>query len=53
MNEPMKRVIAVAIESYMHAPRVLSASKVVGSWPRFFQIRIARRSPNRCRNRAG
>jgi hypothetical protein len=29
MNEPMKRVIAVAIESYMHAPRVLSVSKVV------------------------
>ena len=29
MNEPMKRVIAIAIESYMHAPRVLSVSKVV------------------------
>jgi hypothetical protein len=29
MNKPMKRVIAVAIESYMHAPRVLSVSKVV------------------------
>ncbi len=29
MNEPMKRVIAIAIESYIHAPRVLSVSKVV------------------------
>ena len=29
MSEPMKRAIAVAIESYMHAPRVLSVSKVV------------------------
>ena len=29
MNEPMKREIAIAIESYMHTPRVLSVSKVV------------------------
>ena len=30
MSEPMRRVIAIAIESYIHAPRVLSVSKVVG-----------------------
>ena len=29
MSEPMKRVVAIAIESYIHAPRVLSVSKVV------------------------
>jgi hypothetical protein len=29
MNKPMEHAVAAAIESYIHAPRVLSVSKVV------------------------
>jgi hypothetical protein len=29
MNQPMDQAVAIAIESYIHAPRVLSVSEVV------------------------
>ena len=29
MNEPIEQTVAIAIESYIHAPRVLSVSEVV------------------------
>jgi hypothetical protein len=29
MNEPMEQAVAIAIESYVHAPRILSVSEVV------------------------
>jgi hypothetical protein len=29
MNEPIEQAVAIAIESYIHAPRVLSVSEVV------------------------
>jgi hypothetical protein len=29
MNQPLDQAVAIAIESYIHAPRVLSVSEVV------------------------
>jgi hypothetical protein len=29
MNEPPRRPVAIAIESYIHAPRVLSVAEVI------------------------
>ena len=53
MNEPIEQAVAIAIESYVHAPRTLSVLEVVSRLQPFSPTRITLKLLMAFRNHGG